>query len=260
MAQHGYLREYDEDRYFGGDDDDRERSRREERGWRGGDRGRDRDFMFDERSGGRYRSDDDDDRRGGGFFSRTGDEARSWFRDDEDEGSRDRGQSRGRRFERSGSDAGEWFGGRSSSAWEGNRDWPQRNRGSGGFGGGRLQGSFREREGQRQFSSHPDDHYRSWRDKQMQALDRDYEDYCREREQQFHQDFDTWRSNRELLLQQDHGLRGKWGAEQGSGPDEQTFTPETTAVGNTMTTSETHEPQSTTEEESTSTIGTRGKR
>jgi len=62
------------------------------------------------------------------------------------------------------------------------------------------------------------------------------------------------------LLQQDHGLRGKWGAEQGSGPDEQTFTPETTAVGNTMTTSETHEPQSTTEEESTSTIGTRGKR
>ena len=68
MAQHGYLREYDEDRYFGGDEDDRERSRREERGWRGGDRVRDRDFMFDERSGGRYRSDDDDDRRGGGFF------------------------------------------------------------------------------------------------------------------------------------------------------------------------------------------------
>ena len=86
MAQHGYLREYDDDRYFGGDDDDRERGWRDERGWRGergGDRDRDRNFMFDERSRGRYRSDDDDDRRGGGFFSRTGDEARSWFRNDE---------------------------------------------------------------------------------------------------------------------------------------------------------------------------------
>ena len=47
------------------------------------------------------------------------------------------------------------------------------------------------------FSSHQDDHYRSWRDRQMEALDRDYEDYCREREQQFHSDFDNWRSNRE---------------------------------------------------------------
>src|SRR5207253_3290410 len=46
------------------------------------------------------------------------------------------------------------------------------------------------------FSSNPDDHYRSWRDKQMAALDRDYEDYCREREQQFHRDFDDWRSRR----------------------------------------------------------------
>ena len=31
----------------------------------------------------------------------------------------------------------------------------------------------------------------------MQSLDRDYADYCREREQQFHQDFDTWRSQRQ---------------------------------------------------------------
>lgn len=48
----------------------------------------------------------------------------------------------------------------------------------------------------RNFSSHQDDHYRSWRDKQMQALDREYEDYCREREQQFHSDFDAWRNQR----------------------------------------------------------------
>jgi hypothetical protein len=47
----------------------------------------------------------------------------------------------------------------------------------------------------RNFSSQHD-HYRSWRDRQMEALDRDYADYCREREQQFHSDFDSWRSQR----------------------------------------------------------------
>ena len=30
----------------------------------------------------------------------------------------------------------------------------------------------------------------------MKALDQDYEDYCREREQQFHSDFDSWRNQR----------------------------------------------------------------
>jgi hypothetical protein len=45
-------------------------------------------------------------------------------------------------------------------------------------------------------SSRQDDHYLSWRDKQIQALDRDYADYCRERERQFHSDFDAWRNQR----------------------------------------------------------------
>ena len=49
----------------------------------------------------------------------------------------------------------------------------------------------------RNFRSHQDDHYLSWRDRQMDALDRDYADYCREREQQFHRDFDNWRNNRQ---------------------------------------------------------------
>jgi len=44
--------------------------------------------------------------------------------------------------------------------------------------------------------SSQDDHYRSWRDRQMSQLDEDYGDYCREREQQFHSDFDSWRRNR----------------------------------------------------------------
>ena len=179
MAQHGYLREYDEDPR-GSDDRDRGNWRdRDDRDWRSRDRGR--GFMFDDD---RDRARDRDDDRG--FFSRMGGEASSWFHDDE----------RGDR-----------------GAWENNRDWPQRNRGSSNFGrehgyggfqgdyrGGRQQGGFggsnEWREGRRSFSSHPDDHYRSWRDKQMHALDQDYADYCREREQQFHSDFDSWRSQR----------------------------------------------------------------
>ena len=51
-------------------------------------------------------------------------------------------------------------------------------------------------EGERGYSASPDDHYRSWRERHMSELDRDYEDYCREREQQFHREFDDWRSER----------------------------------------------------------------
>ena len=106
--------------------------------------------MFDEDNRGRSR-DRDDDR---GFFARIGDEARSWFRDDERDNR----------------------GGRPRGGFGGSNEW---------------------REGRQSFSSHQDDHYRSWRDRQMQALDRDYADYCREREQQFHPDFDSWRQNRQ---------------------------------------------------------------
>ena len=49
---------------------------------------------------------------------------------------------------------------------------------------------------QERYSANPDDHYRSWRDRHMRALDRDYVDYCREREQQFHRDFDSWLTER----------------------------------------------------------------
>jgi len=48
----------------------------------------------------------------------------------------------------------------------------------------------------RDFGSSQDDQYLSWRDKQMAALDRDYADYCREREEEFHRAFDSWRSER----------------------------------------------------------------
>jgi len=146
MAQHGYLREYDED--FDRDDD---RNSERERGWRDDDRGneRNRNFMLGDRDRRWERSD-----RDRGFFGRMGDDARSLYRDDDRE-------ARGRN--RQGS-----FGGR--SGWE---------------------------RSPRNFGSHQDDHYRSWRDKQIDALDRDYADYCREREQQFHNEFDSWRQQRQ---------------------------------------------------------------
>ena len=61
----------------------------------------------------------------------------------------------------------------------------------------RGQGSGLERSENRGYSANPDDHYRSWRDRHMQELDRQYADYCREREQHFHRDFDSWLSNRQ---------------------------------------------------------------
>jgi hypothetical protein len=146
-------------------DEDRGNSLRNE--WRGSDRytreergGSDGDgFMFE--GGSRDRDRDDERGHDRGFFSRTADEVRDWFRDDE-------GDYRPRREER---------GGGSSGA---NRY--DRSRGS---------------NQQSAFSSGQHDHYLSWRQQQMDALDRDYQDYCQERQQQFHSDFDTWRRNRQ---------------------------------------------------------------
>jgi hypothetical protein len=180
VAQHGYLREYDE-----GPDrsDDRERDwsdRNRERSWRGGERDwddRDRGFMFDRD---RDRSSDDD--RGGGFMGRMGDRARSWFSDD------DR-QYRSPADENRGAGHRSHEGARRDQGFSGSRsDYPS---GRPGYG----QGS------RRNFRSHQDDHYLSWRDRQIDALDRDYADYCREREQQFHSDFDNWRQSRQQRSQ-----------------------------------------------------------
>lgn len=157
---HGYMREFDE-----GYDRDEERAR----DWRGRD------------EGGR-------DWRGGPSQTQN----------------RNRGGERGFMFGREEGryhpeERQRW---REGTAWENNGDWPQSSSRQGRYGsafGGESQADYSQRgrgnEG-RQFSSHPDDHYRSWRQRQIDALDQDYADYCREREQQFHHDFDSWRQNR----------------------------------------------------------------
>jgi hypothetical protein len=91
------------------------------------------------------------------------------------------------------------------------RDWNERNRSfmlaerDRGFFGS-INNQARERvafggrgnwePAPRTFCSIQDDYYLNWRDKQIEALDRDYADYCFEREQQFHEDFDAWRRRR----------------------------------------------------------------
>ena len=97
----------------------------------------------------------------------------------EDWRDRDRGRNRGMMF--GGSDRDEWRGGR--------RSWSDEDR----AGRGWFESETDLRDNRRSFSAHPDDHYRSWRDRQMSELDRDYRDYCQEREQQFHREFDDWR-------------------------------------------------------------------
>src|SRR5689334_14788429 len=90
---------------------------------------------------------------------------------------------------------------RELSGPDGDRDWDRDRSGRdrsfmlGDRGRERDRGGDRERS-QRNFRSRQDDHYLSWRDRQIEALDRDYADYCSEREQQFHRDFDAWRSQR----------------------------------------------------------------
>jgi hypothetical protein len=137
------------------------------------------------------------------------------FDPDRDERDRDRDHDRERSWrsergmmfggrDRNRFDADEWFGGRERGEDRESSHYG-REHGFGGFQGdysrgGRDQGGFGGRgdweRGRQSFASHQDDHYRSWRDRQMQALDSDYADYCREREQQFHSDFDDWRRQR----------------------------------------------------------------
>ena len=92
--------------------------------------------------------------------------------------------------------------------WDSQRERSERDRDRDRHDGDRGRDSafsFRDRDDRgrsdwerapRNFRSSQDDHYLSWRDKQMAALDRDYADYCREREDQFHNEFDSWRRER----------------------------------------------------------------
>ena len=46
------------------------------------------------------------------------------------------------------------------------------------------------------YARHHDEAYARFRQRHIDELDRDYDEWCRDREQRFHQDFDSFRSQR----------------------------------------------------------------
>lgn len=168
MARHGYLREYDEAP---------DRSDERDRDWSE----RDRAFMLDRD---RNRGDRD-------FSARMGESRSSSFRGDDRQR---RGSENDQWRSRGGYEPEQGYGGYQSDFGRSERE------------PGRFPGQGDWERSPRNFSSGQDDHYRSWRDRQMQSLDQDYADYCREREQQFHSDFDNWRRNRKAGSRQDSAI------------------------------------------------------
>lgn len=200
--------ERDDRRYgYGGD-----RNRFDDRGQYGrGDDGRD------------TRSADHQDR---GFMDRAGDEVRSWFGDEEAERRRQADERQGRsqqgygygrdnedRYGRSSGNHGNY--GRSSGDY--GRFSSDNGRSSGDYGrssGGRSMfdsdrnagygsnyGSnrgFASDYGQEHRGRHDhDSSYMSWRDRQMQSLDRDYDEYRQQNQSRFEQEFHSWRQGRQ---------------------------------------------------------------
>jgi hypothetical protein len=182
------------------------------RGWRE-PRGRFSDD-FRDRGDDRFARDRDDDR---GFFERAGDEVASWFRDDEAEARRrsDAGRfdDEGGRRPRSDEELSQ-FDRQPRFRDEGyRRPYTGRFFGRGGFGGDDRfdRGGPPDRwsqdrwtpDRQRDFAGTAsaaggihDPHYSEWRRRQLDELDRDYDDYRRENQSRFESDFASWRTAR----------------------------------------------------------------
>ena len=191
---------------FGRDDD---RDRRWEQ-----DRFRDRDREMSDRSGGRDRVEswvrdhnedpysagrhdggrdrDRDPNRGEGFLERAGHRMQDWMRDDDDDSRR-----------RSRSPMG----------------LDDRSRRGGGLG--------MDADRKRSSGNDPHAHYRSWRDRQLAELDRDYDEYCRENERKFSSEFESWRQNRR---QQESGAADSMSGAQGSASARTSSSPSTGAM------------------------------
>ena len=173
-----------------------------------------------------------------GFFERAGDEIASWFGDDDaerrrredDRMNRGSGWSRDRDFDRdrSGSRPMNWTSSDRDyrSGMSGYAGYDRGLSSRGGFGSDReTDRSYRPLAGDYGRSDSPwgrddyrrtsfagsnrdnDRHYHSWRQRQLDDLDRDYDQYCRERQDRFESDFGTWREGRMSKRQQLASIR-----------------------------------------------------
>jgi hypothetical protein len=194
----------DRDERWGGGDWDRGREpMRGEQGRGGGwNEGRREASGWGSSSGGRadYREGSDNDR---GFLQRAGEEVRSWFSGDHDPRyGGGRGEDRAR--DHSGGSYG-WmsngWGNQSGESW--NRDRPGVSEREGWFtdsiGGerGRRPGGSPDYGRSGGSTSSHDPHYSEWRQRQIEQLDRDYEEYRREHQSKFENEFGGWRSKRQ---------------------------------------------------------------
>jgi hypothetical protein len=82
-------------------------------------------------------------------------------------------------FNRAGDEVRSWFGDEDA---ERRREYDQR---------------FDERHGAQPFRGGRDEDYHNWRSGQIAALDRDYDEYRRENQQRFHNEFGSWRTERQ---------------------------------------------------------------
>ena len=187
-------------------------------------RSRQRDDRFAERG-----YSDSDER---GFFERAGDEISSWFGDEEaerrrrrDDPDRDgRGASGGRQSSNYRRDADRSYGprqrGSESGGSAGNRDYrpltgdygrneDERGRPASreafgdryGYGNAHQGGTFDRGSSQRSNRTGVDPHYGEWRQRQIDSLDRDYEEYRLENQSRFDSEFANWRDQRQTKRQ-----------------------------------------------------------
>jgi len=74
------------------------------------------------------------------------------------------------------------------------------------------------REGYEGSYAQHNDPYHSYRERHLAELDRDYDDWCRQREQQFHSEFNDWRSRRQLSSGQVGQTQSQISSQQGDMP------------------------------------------
>jgi len=176
--------------------DDRQFARGDNFGSRGGGSEFGRDHDRSERRGDHRGGDFEDRIRN--FFDRAADEVRSWFGDDDAE----RRRHHHERDEHLREHGARGFG---EERHRGQDRWRERERGVGAndadfgnYGYGNWGKHSRSEPDWSRDERYGDPHYRTWRDRQMEAFDRDYDDYRRENQSRFDNDFGGWRRQRDV--------------------------------------------------------------
>ena len=158
-----------------------------------------------------------------GFFERAGDEIASWFGNEEDDrgdGRERMGRDRDRSFGRDPRERDDHRGRESYRPVTGDYGRSEQFFAAGGTAGrgfdrsdersdhersqspwGRDEYRRTSFAGSSDRSREFDPHYQSWRDRQVEALDRDYQDYRRENQSRFEDDFANWREQRQSKRQ-----------------------------------------------------------